>query len=180
MGYPMKALTCDITLNSILTPEQQTQYQDPLTIRWLLNHAKTIAMVGVSADPQKASNMVATYLQYEGYRIIPVNPNYEQVLGEICYPNLLAIPEKIDVVDIFRPASECLEIARQAIEKQVQGIWLQLRIVHLEAARLAQKAGLKVVMDKCMKIEHGRYAGGLHWIGANTEIISAKRSFIKG
>jgi len=175
----MQTLVCEIKLNSILTPEQQAQYQDPVIIRRLLNHAKTIAMVGISADPQKAGNMVATYLQYEGYRIIPVNPNYEQILGETCYPDLRSVPEHVDVVDIFRPSSECVEIARQAIEKRARGVWMQLRIVNLEAAQLAESAGLAVVMDKCMKIEHGRYGGGLHWIGANTEIISAKRALMK-
>lgn len=175
----MQTFVCEIKLNSILTSEQQAQYQDPAIIRWLLNHAKTIAMVGVSADPQKAGNMVATYLQYEGYRIIPVNPNYEHVLGETCYPDLRSIPEHVDAVDIFRPSSECVEIAHQAIEKGVRGLWMQLRIVNLEAAQLAESAGLQVVMDKCMKIEHGRYGGSLHWIGANTEIISAKRALMK-
>lgn len=170
----MQSIACEIKLNSILTPEQQAEYQDPGVIRYLLNHTKTIAMVGISADPQKASNMVATYLQYAGYKIIPVNPNYEQILGEVCYPNLVSVSHPVDVVDIFRPASECVEIAQQAIQIGAKGVWMQLRIVNLEAARLAKEAGLQVVMDKCLKIEHGRYAGGLHWIGANTEIISAK------
>jgi predicted CoA-binding protein len=172
----MQNIVCNVTLNSVLNPEQRAKYQDPAIIRWVLSKAKTIAMVGLSADPQKASNMVASYLQYAGYRIIPVNPNYEEILGKRCYRDLLNVPEPIDIVDIFRPANECVEIVRQAIEKKAWCIWMQLRIVHLEAAELAGEAGLTVVMDKCMKIEHGRYGGSLRWIGANTEIISAKRS----
>lgn len=171
----MEPLACEITLNSVLPPELRAKYQDPDTIREVLRRARTIAMVGLSSDRYKASNMVGAYLQYEGYRIIPVTPTATEILGERCYPDLLSIPDPIDVVDVFRPAREAVSIVEQAIQKGAWCVWFQLRIVNLEAAALAEKAGLIVVMDRCIKMEHGRFGGGLHWMGMNTEIISARR-----
>ncbi|MCW5933860.1 MAG: CoA-binding protein [Fimbriimonadia bacterium] len=171
----MSSSVCEITLNSILTPEQKAKYQNPARIQEILGKARTIAVVGLSADPQKASHMVASYLQYEGFRVIPVNPTRDEILGMRSYPDLLSIPEPVDGVDVFRPAEECEAIARQAVEMGAKSLWLQLRIVSLRAAEIAEAGGLSVVMDKCMKIEHGRYGGSLRWIGANTEIISARR-----
>ncbi len=168
-------IACEITLNTVLPPELRARYQDPDVIREVLRNARTIAIVGMSTDRYKASNMVGAYLQYEGYRVIPVNPSAQEILGERCYPDLLSIPDPIDVVDIFRPARECVSIVEQAIQKGAWCVWFQLRIVNLEAAELAERAGLKVIVDRCIKMEHGRYGGGLHWYGANTEIISARR-----
>ncbi|MCS6923862.1 MAG: CoA-binding protein, partial [Fimbriimonadales bacterium] len=156
-------------------PELQTRYQQPDVIRRVLREARTIAIVGASTDSYKASHMVMSYLQSEGYRCIPVNPNAETILGERCYPDLLSIPDPIDVVDIFRPAHEAPAIVEQAIEKGAWCVWFQLRIVNLEAAERAERAGLTVIMDRCIKMEHGRYTGSLHWVGMNTEIITARK-----
>ncbi|MFO0917607.1 MAG: CoA-binding protein [Planctomycetaceae bacterium] len=175
MGFGSGA-SCAISLNTALTPEQRTLYQDPDRVRELLGQAKTIALVGLSADRQKASYFVANYLQREGYRVIPVNPRGGTILGETVYKDLLSIPEKIDIVDVFRPAAELPEIVDQAIAIGAKAVWTQLRIIHFEAAEKARAAGLAVVMDKCVKMEHGRYSGSLHWAGMNTEIITARRA----
>ncbi len=167
---------CAISLNTVLTPQQQARYQDPDRIHELLRTTRTIAMVGLSAQRQKASYFVATYLKHEGYRIIPVNPNGGTILGENVYPDLKSIPDQVDLVDVFRPTGEVAAIVDQAIAIGAKAIWTQLRIVDLEAAEKALAAGLGVVMDKCVKMEHGRFSGSLHWAGMNTEIISARRA----
>jgi hypothetical protein len=113
----------------------------------------------LSTEQQKASCSVATYLRSVGYRIIPVNPGADRILGEKSYPNLSSIPEHIDLVDIFRPPADCLNIVKEAIACKASAVWLQLKIINLEAAELAQQAGLPVVMDRCVMIEHGRYNG---------------------
>jgi predicted CoA-binding protein len=145
------------------------------TIRRLLANTRTIAMVGLSADPQKPSNFVATYLHHEGYRVIPVTPRAGTILGERTYPDLGSIPVPVDLVDVFRPAAECVGVAEQAIAAGIPAIWFQLRIPALAAAELGERAGLTVVLDRCVKMEHGRWAGSLHWAGMNTEIVSAKK-----
>jgi uncharacterized protein len=170
------SLACDIRLNSVLPAELARKYQEPALIRRLLAETRTIAVVGLSKDSQRPSHFVASYLQYEGYRIIPVNPTADEILGERAYPDLTSIPEPVDLVDIFRPAPACVEIVQQAIAIGAKAVWFQLRIINLEAARLAEEAGLAVVMDRCIKIEHGRYNGSLHWVGMNTEIITARKA----
>lgn len=167
---------CAISLNTVLTPEQQTLYQDSGCIRDMLDHATTIAIVGLSSERQKASYFVATYLKREGYRVIPVNPRGGTILGETVYPDLKSIPETIDIVDVFRPAAEVPAIVEQAIAIGAKALWTQLRIINFEAAEKARAAGLSVVMDKCVKMEHGRFFGGLHWAGMNTELITARRA----
>jgi hypothetical protein len=142
----------------------------------LLDSSRTIAIVGLSAERQKASYFVATYLQREGYRIIPVNPRGGKILGETVYPDLRSIPEQVDLVDVFRPAAEVPTIVDQALAIRAKALWMQLRIIHFEAAEKARAAGLTVVMDRCIKMEHGRYSGSLHWAGMNTELISARRA----
>lgn len=107
--------------------------------------------------------------------MIPVNPKATEIFGEKAYPDLLSIPFPIDVVDAFRNADDCLEIAQQAVQIHAKALWLQLKIVNMQAARIAEEGGLQVVMDRCIKIEHGRYSGSLHWVGMNTEILSARR-----
>jgi len=166
---------CDLALNSSLPPELQEKYQHPDTIRRLLRETDTIAMVGLSSKSQKASQFVATYLQYKGYRLIPVHPKADTILGETAYPDLESIPEPVDVVDVFRPPHECPTYAEQAAKIGANALWLQLGIVSLEAAEVAEEHGLDVVMDRCMKMEHGRYRGGMHWVGMNTGVITAKR-----
>jgi predicted CoA-binding protein len=174
MGFGPGAY-CDISLNTRLAPEQRDRYQNTKAIRRLLAEAKTIAIVGLSTEKTKASNMVASYLQDEGYQIVPVHPKATTILGEMCYPSVSAIPFAVDIVDIFRPASEVAGIVDEAIAKGAKGVWMQLRIVDLESADRAIEAGLEAIVDKCIKMEHGRYGGMLHWAGMNTEVISARR-----
>lgn len=143
----------------LLMPEQQALYQDPATVRKILNNSRTIAIVGLSADPRKPSYGVVDYLRSTGYRIIPVNPKADQILDGKCYPDLKSIPEPIDLVDIFRPAAACLDVVKEAIACKAAAVWMQLGIVNLEAAELARQAGLLTVMDMCTKIEHRRYRG---------------------
>jgi len=172
---PGSGPACDLRLNTTLTEDERRRYQDPTVIRRLIAGARTVAIVGMSADPQKASSFVASYLQHEGYRIVPVNPRGGHVLGETIYPDLASIPITVDIVDVFRPPSEAPIFARQAVAIGAKALWLQLRIVNFEAAEIAAAAGLDVVMDRCLKMEHGRFNGTLHWGGMNTEIISARK-----
>jgi len=173
-------VSCAVTLNSSLTPEQRARYQDVAQINELLDSAKTIAIVGLSSDRQKASFFVAGYLKDEGYRIVPVNPKADVILGEKVYPDIASIPFPIDIIDIFRPPQEIDAVVDQAIARKQKGIdspaiWMQLRLINLPAAERAKAAGLMVIVDKCVKMEHGRYGGGLHFAGMNTEIISARK-----
>ena len=135
-----------------------------------------MAIVGLSSDSQKASFFVANYLKGFGYRIIPVNPSAKEILGERCYPDLAGFHGPVDLVDIFRPAAECPAIVSHAIRIGAKAVWMQLRIVSLEAAEAARVAGLDIVVDRCIKMEHGRYDGGLHEAVFNTVIITAKHS----
>lgn len=169
------SVCCPLTLNTSLTPEQQVQYQDEGVIRWILEECKTIAIVGLSTDTQRASYFTAAYMQSYGYKIVPVNPKGGTILGEICYPSLKDIPFSVDLVDLFRPAWDCPPLVQDAIDIKAKAVWFQLKIIDLPSAQKAREAGLKVVMDKCVKMEHGRYRGGLHEAGMNTGIISAKR-----
>jgi len=174
MGFGPSAV-CDIRLNTSLTPEQREKYQNSGKIRDLLGSAKTIAVVGLSAEKTKASNMVASYLQDEGYRIIPINPRATEILGEKSYPDLKSVDVPIDIVDVFRPASEVPGIVEDAIAIGANAVWMQLRIIDFGSADRALTAGLIAVVDKCVKMEHGRYCGALHWAGMNTEVITAQR-----
>jgi predicted CoA-binding protein len=173
---PGTGVACAITLNSSLTPEQQRLYQDPLVIQRLLREVRTIAIVGLSTDPQRASWFVGSYLKGAGYRVIPVNPKAKEIMGEQAYPDLASIPVPVDLVNVFRPASECLEVARQAVAIRAGALWLQLKLINIEAAEYAAGHGLTVVLDRCIKMEHGRYSGRLHWGGMNTELISARKA----
>ena len=144
-------------------------------IRRILNENRTVAMVGLSANWYRPSHFAAKYLQIHGYRVIPVTPSYEEILGETCYPSLPDMPEPVDVVDCFRKPEEIPALAQQAIEIGAKVLWMQLGIVNEEAARVASEAGLDVVMNRCMKIEYARLFGGLSFVGVNTRIISGKR-----
>lgn len=145
------------------------------TLRRILADARTIAVVGLSADWFRPSYFAAKYMQEHGYRIIPVNPKYPEILGEKSYPSLTAIPLKVDMVDCFRNARDIVPIARDAITIGAEVLWQQLGVVNHEADQLARAAGLDSVMDRCVKIEHARLFGGLGWAGVNTGVISAKR-----
>jgi len=144
-------------------------------LRRILAQSRVIAVVGLSAQWHRPSYFAAKYMQEHGYRIIPVNPSYDAVLGEKCYPSVAAIPGPVDVVDCFRKPEEIVPLAREAASKGARVLWMQLGIRNDEAARIASDAGLDVVMDRCMKIEHARILGGLNWAGVNTGVISAKR-----
>ncbi len=150
-------------------------FADVATIRRIFGYAKTIAVVGLSPNKLRPSYFVATYLQYRGYTVVPVNPTASEVLGETSYPSLRDIPFPVDVVDVFRDPAAVPEIAEQAIEIGAKALWLQFNVVAPEAAARAREAGLDVVMDRCMKIEHGRYFGEMHWFGLNTGVVSSRR-----
>ena len=145
------------------------------TLRRILKENRVIAVVGLSANWYRPSFFAAKYLQDHGYRIIPVTPTYDEVLGEKCYPDLESIPEKVDVVDCFRKAEDIPPLAEKAVEIGAKVLWLQLGVTHEDARATASAGGLDVVMDRCMKIEHARLFGGLNWCGVNTKVISAKR-----
>ncbi len=136
---------------------------------------KRVAIVGLSNDPMRPSYFAGKYLQNHGFDIVPVNPNYQEILGETCYPDLVSIPGKVDVVDLFQRPDRVMPFVRQAIDIGARVVWMQLNIINEEAAELAQGAGLKVVMDRCMKIEYARLYGGLNYAGVNTRVITAKR-----
>jgi uncharacterized protein len=145
------------------------------TLRRILRDCRTIAIVGLSAEWHRPSNFVAKYLQQHGYRIIPVNPRYPEVLGERCYAKLTDVAEKVDMVDVFRRTEDVLPIAKEAVHIGAKCLWQQIGVMNREAEALARAAGLGSVMDRCVKIEHARLFGGLHWAGVNTRVISARR-----
>jgi predicted CoA-binding protein len=144
-------------------------------LKQVLQQNRTIAVVGLSADWFRPSYFAAKYMQAHGYRIVPVNPKYTSILGEICYPDLAAIPHPIDMVDVFRKPADTPAIAEQAVSIGAKVLWLQLGVVNEQAQTIAEQAGLTVVMDRCVKIEHARLFGGLGWFGVNTGVISAQR-----
>jgi predicted CoA-binding protein len=148
---------------------------DIVTLRRILNTYKRVAMVGLSADWWRPSFFAAKYLLEHGFEVIPVNPKYEEILGQKCYPDLKSIPTPVDVVDLFQKAERVPIFIDDAIAIGAKVVWMQLGIINEEAAQKARDAGLEVVMDRCMKIEYARIFGGLNTIGVNTKIISAKR-----
>jgi len=145
-------------------------------LRRILAQTRTIAVVGLSANWYRPSYFAAKYMQDHGYRIVPVNPAYAEVLGERCYPSIAAIPGPVDLVDCFRKPGEIVPLAHAAIAKGARVLWMQLGIRNDEAAQIAGAAGLDVVMDRCVKVEHARILGGLHWAGINTGVISSRRA----
>jgi hypothetical protein len=130
--------------------------QSDRTIQTLLNTVKTIAVVGLSSHPEKPAHYVPAYLQVQGYRIIPVNPHLEKALGEKAYPDLVSVPEPVDLVLLFRPSQDVYPFVEQAIQIGAGAVWMQLGIADEKAASLARDAGLEVVMDACMLVEHKR------------------------
>jgi predicted CoA-binding protein len=145
------------------------------TLRRILKTSRVIAVVGLSADWFRPSYFAAKYMMEHGYRIIPVNPRYPEILGQKCYPTLRDIAEKVDIVDCFRKTEDIGPIAGDAIAIGAKVLWQQIGVKNEVAAAKAQAAGLDVVMDRCVKIEHARLFGGLNWVGVNTGVISAKR-----
>ena len=145
------------------------------TLRRILKENHVVAMVGLSANWYRPSYFAAKYLLDHGYKVIPVNPQYKEVLGQKCYASLREIPEKVDIVDCFRRSEEIMPLADEAIAIGAKVLWLQLGVLNDAAAEKARKAGLEVVMDRCMKIEYARLFGGLGWAGVNTGVVSGKR-----
>ena len=148
---------------------------DVVTIRHALKTCRTIAVVGLSGDESRPSFFAAKYMQEHGYRVIPVNPRYEEILGERCYDSLLDIEQPVDMVDVFRRSEDVLPIAEQAIQANAKCLWQQLGVNNTQAHELAVSNGLISVANHCVKIEFARLFGGLNWAGVNTRVISAKR-----
>jgi predicted CoA-binding protein len=151
------------------------RYQDPLTIQRVLHSARTIAVVGLSANQLRPSNFVGFYLKRHGYRVIPVNPRETEILGEVSYPSLLDVPDPVDVVNVFRAPEALPAIAREAVAIDAGALWCQFGVINEEGERVAEEGGLDVIVDRCLKIEHARYVGRMHWLGFNTQRITAVR-----
>ena len=158
-----------------MTAFDLVRYQDPLTIQRVLHNARTIAIVGLSANPLRASNFVGFYLKRHGYRVIPVNPRETEILGEVSYPSLSDVPEPVDVVNVFRAPDALPAIARETVAIKAGALWCQFGVISEEGARIAEEGGLDVIVDRCLKIEHARYVGRMHWLGFNTQRVTSVR-----
>jgi predicted CoA-binding protein len=150
-------------------------YQDPLTIQRVLYGAQTIAIVGLSGNELRASNFVGYYLKRHGYRVIPVNPHETEILDETSYPSLAEVPVPVDIVNVFRTPDALPAIARDAVATQAGALWCQFDVINEEAARIADNGRVTVIMDRCLKVEHARYLGRMHWLGFNTGRITSIR-----
>jgi uncharacterized protein len=155
------------------------RYQDPLTIQRVLHTASTIAIVGLSGNELRASYFVGYYLRRHGYRVIGVNPRETEILGEKCYPSLPDVPVPVDVVNVFRAPDAVPGIARQAVELPAAALWCQFGVISAEGAQIAEEGGVTVIMDRCLKVEHARYVGRMHWLGFNTQRITSVRGGIQ-
>lgn len=151
------------------------RHQDPETIQRVLHNARTIAVVGLSSNVLRASYFVAFYLKRHGYRVIPVNPKEREILGEKSYESLSDVPLPVDVVNVFRAPAAVPGIAEEAVQIGASNLWCQFTVVSPEGARIAEEGGLSVVMDRCIKVEHARYVGRMHWLGFNTSRITSVR-----
>ncbi len=152
------------------------RYQDPQVIQRVLHSARTIAVVGLSGNPLRASHFVGFYLQRHGYRVIPVNPRETEVLGETSYASLLDVPVAVDLVNVFRAPDALPAIAREAVEIHAGALWCQFGVINEEGARIAEDGGVAVIMDRCLKVEHARYAGRMHWFGLSTGRVTSVRT----
>jgi hypothetical protein len=152
------------------------RYQDPLTIQRVLNTARTVAIVGLSGNELRASHFVGYYLKRHGYRVIPVNPRESEILGEPSYASLSDVPDPVDIVTVFRAPDALPPIAQAAVEIRAGALWCQFGVINEAAARTAEAGGVPVIMDRCIKVEHARYAGRMHWLGFNTQRITSVRA----
>jgi uncharacterized protein len=159
-----------------MTDLDLTRYQDPLAIQRVLNQARTIAVVGLSGNALRPSNFVGYYLMRHGYQVIPVNPRESEILGEKSYPSLTDVPVPVDVVNVFRAPDALPAIARDAVAIGASTLWCQFGVINAEGAQIAEDAGLTVIMDRCIKVEHARYLGRMHWLGFNTQRVTSVRS----
>ncbi len=151
-----------------------TPYQDPRRIQRALAEPR-IAIVGMSANQLRASNFVGFYMARHGYDVVPVNPRETAIYGRTSYPSLSRVPEPVGVVDVFRDPAAVPDIAREAVACGARFLWLQFGVISEEGIRIAEDGGLEVIADKCIKIEHARYRGRMHWLGFNSGTISARR-----
>ena len=151
------------------------RYQDPATIQRVLNNARTVAIVGLSKKELRASYFVGFYLRRHGYTVIPVNPREQKILGETSYASLTEVPSQVDIVNVFRAPDALPAIARDAVAIGAGNLWCQFGVVNEEGAGIAEDGGVSVVMDRCIKVEHARYVGRMHWLGVNTQRITSVR-----
>ncbi|MBL6279003.1 CoA-binding protein [Micromonospora fiedleri] len=151
------------------------RYQDVSTIQRALHTTRTIAVVGLSANQLRASNFVGYYLKRHGYRMIPVNPRETEILGERSYPSLADVPVPVDIVNVFRAPGALPQIAREAVAIKAKTLWTQFGVINEEGARIAEEGGLTVILDRCLKVEHARYVGRMHWLGFNTQRVTSVR-----
>jgi predicted CoA-binding protein len=156
-----------------------TAYQDPATIQRVLHSARTIAVVGLSRNELRASHFVGYYLQRHGYKVIPVNPRESEILGMRSFPSLSEVDEPVDIVNVFRAPDALPGIVAETVAIEAPTLWCQFGVIDLDAARAAADAGVSVVMDRCIKVEHARYVGRMHWLGFNTTRITAVRGGIQ-
>ena len=150
-------------------------YQDPLTIQRVIHNARRIAIVGLSSNPLRASYFVGFYLQRHGYEVIPVNPRESAILGAKSYRSLTEVPGPIDIVNVFRAPDALPAIADEAVKVHAGNLWCQFTVINEEGARIAEAGGVSVIMDRCIKVEHARYVGRMHWLGFNTGIVTSVR-----
>ena len=156
-------------------PFELAPYQDPLTIQRVLHNAKTIAIVGLSPNELRASYFVGYYLRRHGYRVVPVNPREAEILEEKSFKSLVDVPVPIDIVNVFRAPAMLPAIAEEAVKIGAGALWCQFGVVNQEGAQIAEAGGMSVIMDRCIKVEHARYAGRMHWLGFNTQRITSVR-----
>ncbi|MCM3881480.1 MAG: CoA-binding protein [Vicinamibacterales bacterium] len=152
-----------------------SRYQDPLAIQRVLHRARTIAIVGLSSNHLRPSHFVGFYLRRHGFRVIPVNPRESEIFGEQSFKSLIDVPVPVDVVNVFRAPDALPGIAREAVAIGAANLWCQFSVINEEGGRIAEAGGLSVIMDRCIKVEHARYAGRMHWLGLNTERITSVR-----
>jgi len=158
-----------------MTEFDLSRYQDPLAIQRVIHGAKTVAIVGLSKNHLRASFFVGYYLRRHGYRVFPVNPREDEILGEKSLKSLADVPIPIDIVNVFRAPDALPGIAREAVAAGAKTLWCQFGVINAEGARIAEDGGLTVVMDRCIKVEHARYVGRMHWLGFNTQRITSVR-----
>ena len=152
-----------------------SRYQDPATIQRVLRSARTVAVVGLSKNELRASYFVGFYLRRHGYRVIPVNPREPEILGETSYKSLTDLSEPVDIVNVFRAPHALPAIADDAVAIGANNLWCQFTVINKEGGRIAENGGLSVIMDRCIKVEHARYVGRMHWLGFNTNRITSVR-----
>ena len=152
-----------------------SRYQDPLTIQRVIHTAKTIAIVGLSKNELRASYFVGFYLRRHGYRVIPVNPREREIFGEQSFKSLADVPVPVDIVNVFRAPDALPGIAEEAVAVGAKNLWCQFSVINEEGGRIAEAGGLSVIMDRCLKVEHARYVGRMHWLGFNTQRITSVR-----